>query len=351
MGTDTQWQAVMARDGRADGAFVYAVRSTRVYCRPSCPSRRPRRERVVFFDAPDSAEAAGFRACRRCRPREASRNEPSLRLVKRACELIDRAPDEPPSLGALARMLGVSSHHLLRVFKRSTGITPREYAESRRMQRLRRRLRAGASITGALYDSGLSSSSRLYERAPAQLGMTPAAYRRGGRGVRISFTIANSPLGRLLVAATQRGVCMVCLGDDDRALESALERELPESERARDDRALGARVREIVRHLEGRAPRLELPVDVRATAFQRRVWQALREIPYGETRSYAEVAAAIGAPRATRAVARACATNPVAIVVPCHRVVRSDGAIGGYRWGAERKRVLLDREAAAESGD
>ncbi len=254
-------------------------------------------------------------------------------------------PDQPPSLGALARAVGVSSHHLLRMFKRATGITPREYAESRRMERLRGRLRGGASISGALYDSGLSSSSRLYERAPAQLGMTPAAYRRGGRGVRVSFTIADSPLGRLLVAATDRGVCMVCIGDDDRVLESALERELPESERVRDDGALGGRLREIVKHLEGRAPRLELPVDVRATAFQRRVWQALRDIPYGETRSYAAVAAAIGAPRATRAVARACATNPVAIVVPCHRVVRSDGALGGYRWGSERKRVLLEREA------
>lgn len=344
MAIDTRWQAVLARDGRADGAFVYAVRSTRVYCRPSCPSRRPRRDRVVFFEAASEAESAGFRACRRCRPREAAASDPAVRLAQRACDAIARSPDEPPSLGALSASLGVSAHHLLRAFKRATGITPRQYAESRRMERLRGRLRGGASITGALFDSGLSSSSRLYERAPAQLGMTPAAYRRGGRGVRVSYTIAPSPLGRLLVAATDRGICMVCLGDDERVLERSLHRELPQAECRRDDDALAARVRQVVRHLEGRLPRLELPVDVRATAFQRRVWQALCEIPYGATRSYAEVAAAIGAPTATRAVARACATNPVAIVIPCHRVVRSDGGMGGYRWGEERKRRLLDTE-------
>ncbi|HJU89808.1 MAG TPA: bifunctional DNA-binding transcriptional regulator/O6-methylguanine-DNA methyltransferase Ada [Gemmatimonadaceae bacterium] len=340
---DRKWQAVLARDRRSDGAFVYAVRSTRIYCRPSCPSRRPKREQVVFFDAPALAEREGFRACRRCRPGERS-DAHALALTKRVCAAIDASPDSPPSLRALATSSRVSPYHLLRTFKRTMGITPREYAEARRMNRLRGRLRSGASITHALYDTGFSSSSRLYERAPAQLGMTPAAYRNGGVNERVSFTIADSPLGRLLVAATERGVCMVSLGDEDSALERVLHAELPAAELERDDDALTARVGAIVDYLRGEEPHLDLPLDIRATAFQRRVWQALREIPYGATRTYAEVARAIGTPTAHRAVARACATNPVPLVIPCHRVVRSDGEMGGYRLGAGRKKLLLEME-------
>jgi AraC family transcriptional regulator of adaptative response/methylated-DNA-[protein]-cysteine methyltransferase len=341
---DRKWQAVLARDRRSDGAFVYAVRSTRVYCRPSCPSRRPRREQVLFFDAPAIAEREGFRACRRCRPADRPSEAQALALTKRVCAAIDASPDTPPSLRALATTARVSPYHLLRTFKRTMGITPREYAEARRMERLRGRLRKGSSITTALYDTGFSSSSRLYERAPAQLGMTPAAYRRGGRDERVTFTTATSPLGRLLVASTERGVCRVSLGEDDAQLERMLRAELPAAELRRDDDALADRVTAIVEYLRGDEPHLDLPVDVRATAFQRRVWQALREIPYGSTRSYAEVARAIGAPTAVRAVARACATNPVPLVIPCHRVVRGDGTLGGYRLGGERKRKLLEME-------
>ncbi len=341
---ERKWAAVLARDARSDGTFVYAVRSTRIYCRPSCPSRRPRREQVLFFDAPASAEREGYRACRRCRPTDSGNDSRAVELARRVCGAIDASPDAPPSLRALSASARVSAYHLLRTFKRVMGITPREYAEAKRMERLRARLRGGASISNALYDSGFSSSSRLYERAPAQLGMTPAAYRRGGRGQRVAYTTASSPLGRLLVAATERGVCMVSLGDADEPLEEALARELPAAELRRDDAAMREQVGAIVRHLRGELPHLDLPLDVRATAFQRRVWQALREIPYGATRSYAEIARAIGAPRATRAVARACATNPVPLVIPCHRVVRSDGVSGGYRWGAKRKEELLRRE-------
>jgi AraC family transcriptional regulator, regulatory protein of adaptative response / methylated-DNA-[protein]-cysteine methyltransferase len=270
-----------------------------------------------------------------------------LELVRRACRLIDEHPDGPPTLAALGGTLGVSPYHLQRVFKRVTGISPRAYADARRLGRLKRRLRAGGGVAAALYDAGYGSSSRLYEQAPTQLGMTPAAYHRGGAGMRIAYTIVDSPLGRLLLGATERGICSVAVGDSDAALEAAIGAEYPAADVRRDDGAVHPWVGELLAHLHGEQPDLALPVDVRATAFQRRVWQELRTIPYGETRSYAEVAAALGAPSAARAVARACATNPVAIIVPCHRVVRGDGTLGGYRWGLERKRRLLDAEARA----
>jgi AraC family transcriptional regulator of adaptative response/methylated-DNA-[protein]-cysteine methyltransferase len=344
MNDDPRWSAVAARDRRADGAFVFAVTSTGIYCKPSCPSRRPAPERVRFFDQPDAAEREGFRACRRCRPRAA---DPAVAAVARACRAIDES-DEPLSLDRLAAETGVAATALHRAFKRVMGVTPRQYAEARRVERFKTTVKGGSGVTGALYEAGYGSSSRLYEKSNDRLGMTPDRYRRGGRGMRLAFTTVGSPLGRLLVAATERGISAVTLGDDDGALEAALHEEYPAAEirRAAPDEPLGAWVEAIVEHLEGSRPHLDLPLDLQATAFQARVWEELRKIPFGETRTYSEVAAAIGRPTAARAVARACATNPTALVTPCHRVVRSGGDPSGYRWGVDRKRALLAGERA-----
>jgi len=341
---DPRWLAVLSRDAGADGTFVFGVRSTGIYCRPSCPARRPGRAQVVFFAAPPAAEHAGFRACRRCRPNEAGAAESQVRLVEAACRYIEAHADGETRLRTLAGHLGHSPHHIHRVFRRLIGITPREYADACRLDLVRARLRAQEAVAAAVYDAGFGSSSRLYERAPKHLGMTPAAYRRGGRGTRVGYVTVATPLGRLLVGATPRGVCAVSLGQDDATLEAALAAEYPAAERHRDDARLGPWVAAIVEYLRGRRPHLALPLDIQATAFQRRVWAALQSIPYGETRSYGEVARALGAPSATRAVARACATNPVALIIPCHRVIRADGDLGGYRWGIERKEALLRRE-------
>src|SRR5712692_2419199 len=337
------WRSVLARDARADGTFVYAVRSTGVYCRPSCASRRPRRRQVVFFPRPESAEQSGFRACRRCRPRLAPHNS-QAELIGRVCRYIDSHGDGPLTLPALAAQAGLGPHHLQRLFRRVLGITPRQYAETRRLGALKKKLQEGTDVTTAIYAVGYGSSSRLYERSDAGLGMTPATYRRGGCGMRIAYTLVDSPLGRLLVAATARGVSAVYLGDSDPPLEAALRKEYPQAEIRRDTNGLSSWLRAIVRHLSGRQPSLDLPVDVQATAFQRRVWEALRAIPYGRTRSYSQIARALGRPKATRAVARACAANPVSVIVPCHRVVREDGGLAGYRWGLERKQALLEQE-------
>lgn len=347
---DQYWQAVMERDSHANGRFVYAVRSTGIYCNPSCPSRRPRREEVVFFPLPSAAEEAGFRACKRCRPRESAVADPQVELVQRACRYIEQHLDDMPGLAELGGQVNVSPFHLQRVFKRVMGISPRQYAEARRLGQFKEQLKEGETVTQALYEVGFSSSSRLYERAPEQLGMTPTTYRRGGPGMSITYTIVDSALGRLLVAATDKGICSVCIGDDDAKLEAALWQEYPRAEIRRDgeDAGLHAWVETLVRHLDGQQPHFDLPVDVQATAFQWRVWQELQAIPYGATRSYSQVAQAIGQPKATRAVARACATNPVALVVPCHRVVRENGHMGGYRWGIERKQQLLKQEASGE---
>lgn len=340
------WQAVLDRDGQYDGTFVYAVTSTGVYCRPSCPSRRPRRDGVRFFSAPRQAEQARFRPCKRCRPERAA-GEDDRAMVRRVCALIDEADGEAQSLAALGAAVGYSPYYLQRSFKRVMGITPKQYAASRRVGRVKERLRAGEPITGALYDAGFGSSSRLYEKAPAQLGMTPAAYRRGGSGMQIGYTIVDSPLGRLLVGATERGICAVSLGDDDGSLEAGLRREYPAAEIRRDESGMAEWVGAIVRHLEGAQARLDLPLDLRGTAFQWRVRELLRAIPYGSTRSYGDLARTLGNPGGARAVARVCATNPVALVLPCHRVVRGDGDPGGYRWGLERKRALLAGEREA----
>jgi AraC family transcriptional regulator of adaptative response/methylated-DNA-[protein]-cysteine methyltransferase len=340
----SRWRIVLARDRRYDGRFVYAVRSTGIFCRPSCPSRRPRRAQVAFFAAPADAEAAGFRACRRCHPKDVATNDPGAALVRTACARLDAAPERP--LAPLARELGASPFQLTRAFRRVLGVTPQQYRDARRRERLRTELKRRKHVGPAVYEAGFGSSSRVYERAVDHLGMTPKTYGRGAPGVTIHYAAVPSPLGRLLVGATERGVCFVSLGDAVEPLERALKSEFPAAHLQRDAHGLGRWTAAIVKHLEGRAPQLDVPLDVQATAFQRRVWEELQKIPYGETRSYAEVARHIGRPQATRAVAQACATNPAAVVIPCHRVVRSDGALGGYRWGVERKRALLKQESA-----
>jgi len=340
---NTFWRAALERNADFDGVFVFAVRSTGIYCRPSCPSRRAARKHVVFFPLADDAEAAGFRPCRRCRPREAASRNPRVELVHRVCRAIEASPDGALSLRALGARTGVSPYHLQRTFKSVMKITPRQYADSLRMEGLKRRLRQGQDVAGATYDAGFGSSSRLYERASGHLGMTPATYRRGGRGMDIGYSIVDCALGRLLVAATERGVCAVSLGDSDSVLEAALRAEYPNAQ-IHPDESRGKWVSALLSHLNGSQPTLTLPVDLQATAFQRRVWEELRRIPSGATRSYSQVARAIGRPTAVRAVARACATNPVSVVIPCHRVVREDGSLAGYRWGLKRKRALLDKE-------
>lgn len=351
MDETSAWDAVLGRDARRDGQFVYAVATTGVYCRPSCPSRRPRRESVRFFLAPEEAERAGFRACRRCRPRDGA--APEARLVERACAYLETHLDEPVTLETLGQALGVSPWHLQRTFKRLTGVSPKEMVRARRMERLKERLQQGDDVAAATYEAGFGSGSRVYERSDARLGMTPATYRRGGAGMRIRFATAACPLGRLLVAVTERGVCAVALGDADEDLAAALRREYPRAaiERAEPGAAdLDTRIEAVLRFLEGASPHLALPLDVQATAFQERVWKALQEIPAGETRTYGEIAATLGQPQAARAVARACATNPVALAIPCHRAVRGDGAAGGYRWGAERKSRILSGERTRRDG-
>lgn len=348
---DPRWLAVLARDATYDGRFVLGVRSTGIYCRPSCPARKPARERVVLYATPDDAERAGFRACLRCKPRERAAAPPQAALVQRVCRYIEENADlERVTLDALAKEVGLSPFHLQRTFRRAMGISPRQYADAFRLERLKAHLKRKEPVTMAMYEAGYGSSSRLYERAPGQLGMTPGDYKAGGRDQEIAFAITRTPIGPMLVAATARGVCSVRIGGTEREMRGALAREFPKAKVRRDENALGRWVRAIVEHLEGKLPRLDLPVDARATAFQWRVWEELRAIPYGETKSYEEVARLVGRPRAARAVGRACATNPVAIVIPCHRVVRTDGSLGGYAWGLGVKRALLDRERARKGG-
>jgi len=348
MNTELQhkWQQIMARDARQDGHFVFAVRTTGVYCRPSCPSRRPRPESVEFFSNPNDAERAGYRACLRCKPTEISSQ---TQYVTRARQLLDNA-EGVLTLSALSKRVGLSPFHLQRLFKRATGLSPREYQSARRMQHVKAGLRRGDDVTTALYDAGFGSPSRLYERAPQQMGMTPGEYRRGGAGVRITFAIAPTELGRLLVAATERGLCTVRFGDNATELERDLRQEFHAASLHRDDAAMKPYLDPLLAAVRGENTTIDLPLDVRATAFQTKVWEKLRQIPRGETRSYSEIAREIGEPRAVRAVARACATNPVALAVPCHRVVRSDGELAGYRWGVERKQKLLDSERKGRAG-
>lgn len=342
---DPRWNAVVARDAARDGEFVFAVSSTGVYCRPSCAARRPRRENVQFFILPEHAEQAGYRACLRCRPKS-FRGNTEADGVKAMCRFIEQHLDEPLTLDRLGKEFHQSPFHLQRRFKAVLGITPRAYADSCRLRMLKRNLQAGDTVTRAMYDAGYGSSSRLYERTASQLGMTPDKYRRGAIAAAIRYTCADSPLGRMLIAATERGICSIQFARSDDELMEGLKREFPFAARKVDEGGLRSWVSALLRHMQGKDLDSLLPLDIRATAFQRRVWTYLQSIPFGATRSYSQVAKGIGRPSATRAVARACATNPVALAIPCHRVVRGDGSMGGYRWGVERKKTLLEMEHA-----
>ena len=339
-----RWAAVVGRDRHADGYFFYSVRTTGVYCRPSCASRRARREHVRFHLTSADAERAGFRPCKRCRPKEPGIAEQRAAVVATACRIIERA-ESPPSLDALARGAGMSRFHFHRVFKSLTGVTPKGYTAAHRARRVREELAQRSTVTEAIYGAGFNSNGRFYATAPGVLGMTPTSFRSGGAGALMHFAVGACSLGSVLVAATGKGVCAVFLGDDPDALVRELQDRFPKAELVGGDRDFEGLVATAVGLVEAPALGLDLPLDVRGTAFQQRVWQALRDIPAGSTASYTDVARRIGAPKAVRAVAGACAANPIAVAIPCHRVVRSDGALAGYRWGVERKRALLEREA------
>lgn len=339
---DAYWQAVLDRDASHDGKFVFAVSSTGIYCRPSCPSRRPRRTNVSFYRGPEEAEKAGYRGCLRCRPRTSTGNK-EADTMKDICRYIEQHLDEPLTLPSLGAFFHQSPFHLQRTFKAAVGVTPKQYADACRMNRVKSNLRAGQSVTHALYDAGFGSSRSLYERATSRLGMTPDKYRRGAIAASIRYTITESPLGKMLLAATDKGVCSITFAASEEDLELGLKREFPFAQRHREDATLSPWTSSILTRMQGRAGNA-LPLDIQATAFQKKVWDYLATIPAGQTRSYEEVAQQIGAPAATRAVARACASNPVAVAIPCHRVVRKDGALGGYRWGLDRKQTLLEQE-------
>lgn len=347
---ETRWLAVKARDATADGSFYYAVASTGVYCRPSCAARLPRRENVSFHATRAAAEAAGFRACKRCKPEQAPAAERRAQQIAELCRFIDRSLDEQgvvPGLQELAAHAQLSAHHLHRSFKAVTGLTPRAYGAARKARRLQSELAADASVTSAAVRAGFGSSSRLHSASQQRLGMTPSQYRAGGQDERIEFAVGSCSLGSLLVAATERGLCALLLGEDERELERDLRRRFARAQVHAAGAAFQQKVEQVVRFVERPQLGLSLPLDLRGTAFQERVWQALRAIPAGVTQSYQQVAQALGAPQAVRAVARACGANPLAVAVPCHRVVRSDGGLSGYRWGIERKQALLERERAA----
>jgi AraC family transcriptional regulator, regulatory protein of adaptative response / methylated-DNA-[protein]-cysteine methyltransferase len=339
-GRTDAWRAVQQRDRNYDGRFVYAVSSTRIFCRPSCSSRRPNRENVRFFETADQAQKAGYRACKRCKPTGRATRDIDAALTT-AAEFLRTNSDSPVTLSALSRHVGVSAFHLQREFKRAFGVSPREFHDAERRRQLSSRLRKGATVSRATYEAGFGSSSRVYER---ELGMSPATVRKGGKGQRIQFAIVNSPLGRLLGAYTEKGVCAVSIGDNDRVLEKSLRDQFPNAEINAAGSTINEWIGAIVRGIGGDI-NPAIPLDAQGSAFQWRVWKALQQIPRGTTLSYSEVAEQIGQPTAARAVARACATNPVALVIPCHRVVRDDGSLGGYRWGLERKAEILEIES------
>lgn len=345
---DARWNAVVARDAAADGAFVYAVRTTGVYCRPSCAARRPNRGNVAFYADGEAARRAGFRPCQRCRPDTQAPAAQLAAMVAQACRAIENAESEP-RLAALAEAAGMSRFHFHRVFKAATGVTPKAYAAARRADRLRDALTRGDSVTAAVYDAGFNSSGRFYAAAAPLLGMPAKSFRAGGRDAAIRFALGACALGAVLVAATERGVCAIALGDDPEELLRALQDRFPQAELIGGDRAFEQQVAAVVGFVEGHGPWPDLPLDIRGTAFQHRVWAALSGIPAGTTVSYSELARRIGSPTAVRAVAGACAANTLAVAIPCHRVVRNDGAISGYRWGIARKQALLARERTIES--
>lgn len=345
---ETCWQAVCQRAAQMDGRFVYAVRSTGIFCKPSCAARRAQRANVAFYADPTAARAAGYRPCKRCRPDQAL--PPQAELAAQAAAYLDEHPRA--TLAELGAALAVSPFHLQRVFKAQTGLSPRQYAAGRRWQALKDHLRQGEAVSQALYQSGYGSASRVYEAAQTQLGMTPAVYRRGGKDMHITYTVVPCPLGQMLLAATERGLCFLAFGDQDEDLLPALAAEYPAAGLQADPQAqspaFSAALPALQSYLAGGAAVLDLPLDLQATAFQQRVWAELRRIPYGEVRTYTQVAEALGCPKAVRAVASACAANPVSVVTPCHRVLRRDGSLGGYRWGLARKHALLATEQGSK---
>jgi AraC family transcriptional regulator, regulatory protein of adaptative response / methylated-DNA-[protein]-cysteine methyltransferase len=345
--SDSRWAAVVARDAEADGTFYYSVKTTGVYCRPSCAARHARPEHVQFHETCEEAEKAGFRPCKRCQPKQPSLQEQHAEVVARACQLIADS-EEAPGLEALASQMGMSRYHFPRIFKAITGLTPKDYAQANRAKKVRHKLGRSNTVTEAIYDAGYNSSGRFYATSDQVLGMNPSHFRAGGAQTDIRFAIGECSLGSILVATSDRGVCAILLGDDPDALARDLQDKFPEANLIGGDSEFEQLVAKIVGFVEAPAVGLDLPLDIRGTAFQQRVWQALREIPAGSTASYSDIAMRIGAPRAARAVAQACGANSLAVAIPCHRVVRHDGGLSGYRWGVERKRALLERETQVE---
>ena len=343
METELFWNAVKANDARFDGTFYLGVKTTGIYCRPSCRARTPKRENVGFFPTTTAAEHAGLRACLRCKPKDIEGIDEQVAKMLKVCKMLES--EDLYSLEVLAEGVGLSPFHFQRSFKEIIGVSPKKYAEAKRMEKFKEELRTGSDVTTAMYDAGFGSSSRLYEKASENLGMTPTTYKKGGKGMKINFTITDCELGRILVARTIKGLCNVAFADDDDALETNLKKEFPNAEVVKDANVLKDFVDEILRHLAGEKKRLDLPLDIQATAFQMKVWELLRKIPYGETVTYTQIAEQIGDKKKVRAVAQACASNRVAVVIPCHRVVGKDGRLSGYRWGVERKEKILRREA------
>jgi AraC family transcriptional regulator of adaptative response/methylated-DNA-[protein]-cysteine methyltransferase len=351
--SEIRWNAVETRDASKDGTFVYGVVTTGVYCKPSCASRRALRKNVRFYATPADAERDGLRACRRCKPNVATSKDAVDARIRTACELIVRNADQPLALKEIAAAVGMSAFHFQRSFKASVGLTPKEFHDAERVQKLKAGLKSGGSVTEAIYDAGFGSSSRVYERVDTRLGMTPLQYRHGGRGLSISHATAKTPLGLVMIGATDRGICFIQFGDSEKMLGKQLLAEYPEAMHApmpkTQAKAFDAWMRALGGYLEGNRTALDLPLDVRGTAFQMRVWRYLQSIPYGQVQSYGEVARGIGQPNAVRAVAQACANNTIALAIPCHRVIRGNGELGGYRWGLARKRALIDRERGARA--
>jgi AraC family transcriptional regulator, regulatory protein of adaptative response / methylated-DNA-[protein]-cysteine methyltransferase len=341
-------EALWQRDKTFDGKFVYAVKSTRIYCRPSCPSRKPKSENIELFNLPELAKQAGYRACKRCHPDEAKVVDTQLEKIQAICNYIEHHI-EAISLDSLSKAFSLSPSHLQRTFTNIVGVSPQAYAEAQRMNKIKAALQSGDDISGAVYEAGYGSASRLYSKASSELGMTPKTYKQKGKDTLIHYSVTDSPFGKILVAATEKGICAVRLADTEKELMGMLETEFSNADLVHNDAMLKTYVESILANLEGKLPHLDLPIDVKATAFQKRVWQELQKIPYGETRSYSDVAKAMGEPKAVRAVARACATNSVGIVIPCHRVIGANGSLSGYRWGVERKRKLLEQEGSSRT--